>query len=129
MLYQHPRQRRTNLRAQQSSPFDFVQTELSAGPQGNVHLAVVLVLQYSQRYRPGVRVLDVQGQEVFERGDVSFRAAGEFGVFQEQDIGVLSERHQLAFDVVGCCFMARGKDVVWDHETGGDVDGLIVDTF
>jgi hypothetical protein len=25
--------------------------------------------------------------------------------------------------------VARGEDVVWDHEAGGDVDGLIVDTF
>lgn len=76
MLYQHPRQWRADLRAQQGSPFDFVETELSARPQGNVRLAVVLVLQHPQCHRPGVRVFDVQGQKVFERGDVSFRAAG-----------------------------------------------------
>lgn len=78
MLYQHPRQWRTDLRAQQSSAFDFVETELSAGPQGNIHLAVVFVLQYPQRYRPGIRVLDVDEQEVFERGHVGFRTAGQF---------------------------------------------------
>ena len=105
VLYQHPRQRCTDLRSQQSSPSSFIEAESSAWPQRNVHLAVVLVHQNFQDCGPGVRIFNVVEQKILKRRHISLRPSAELRILQEEDVGVLRERNQLAFDVLGRCFV------------------------
>lgn len=65
MLDQHPRHRRSDLGSQQSLPARFIHAELGAGPQRDVLLVVVLVLQNLEHGRPGSWVFDVEEQDVF----------------------------------------------------------------
>lgn len=60
VLYEQPRYWTTNLRTQKCFSFGFVHAELSAWPEGDVHVAIVLVHQSFQGDRPGVLVLDVE---------------------------------------------------------------------
>ena len=55
--------------------------------------------------------------------------AVKFGVLEEQNIGVLGERNQLAFDVVALCFVSWRVDVIGDDETGAAIDCLVVYPF
>lgn len=76
VLNQHPRHRSPDQRAQQSFSLGFVHTELGTRPQRYVHLAIVLVHQSPQHCRPGVRVLDIVEQKIFEPGYLGIRATG-----------------------------------------------------
>jgi hypothetical protein len=82
-----------------------------------------------QHDRPGIRVLDVESQHVFESRDVFLGSTAEFGVLEEDDVLVLGERHDFAFDVVGLRLVAGREYVVGDQEAGFDVDGLVVGSF
>ena len=112
----------------ESSKFVTAYSEVDSWPLGD-SVKHVTVARKLNRDTLGQLVHDVVTPYAFQSIHGQIVLCHNPLVFQEQDIGVLSERHQLAFDVVGCCFVARGEDVVWDHEAGGDVDGLIVDTF
>ena len=76
VLNQHPRHRSPDLRAQQSFSLGFVHAELRTRPQRYVHLAIVLIHQSPQHCRPGVWVLDIVEQKIFEPGYLGIRATG-----------------------------------------------------
>ena len=76
VLNQHPRHRSPDLRAQQSFSLEFVHAEVGTRPQRYVHLAIVLIHQSPQHCRPGVWVLDIVEQKIFEPGYLGIRATG-----------------------------------------------------
>lgn len=129
MLYEQPCHWTTNLRAQQCFTIGVIHAELRTWPQGNIHLAIVLVHQSLQGYRPGILVFDIEKQKILQQRNICLRTASEFQVLQINNIRVLGEGYYFALDVVGLRFVPRRVDVVRDHKAGGDVDGLVVSTL
>ena len=129
VLDQHPSQRRSNLSPQKRLSLCLVHAKLRARPQRDVHLVGIFVHQSLQHDRPGIRVLDVESQYVLESQDVFLGSTAEFGVLEEDDVRVLGERHDFAFDVIGLRLVAGREYVVGDQEAGFDVDGLVVGSF